>query len=145
MNRVNIIGNLGQDPKLEYTQAGKAVCTLSVAVEEYNPNSPNCRETTWFKIKAWGKLGENCSRFLRKGSKIGVDGKMKSVKWTDQQNQKRETWQIWADSVDFLDPKPSNPYVASDGQANDSSWEPQAEGQALQNTKPATELDHLPF
>ena len=138
MNRINIIGNLGQDPKLMYTPTGKAICLLSVAVEDYNPNSTNCKETIWFKIKAWGKLGENCSRFLRKGSKVGIDGKMKIDKWTDQQNQKHETWEVWADSIDFLDPRPSSPYVAPDTiQAGNDS--------IPQGDTPATDLDHLPF
>lgn len=73
-----VVGNLGRDPETRYTTSGQPVCNFSVAsTRKYNgSDGVLVEETTWFKVSAWGKSAENCQKYLRKGSKVLVDGRL---------------------------------------------------------------------
>lgn len=73
-----VVGNLGRDPETRYTTSGQPVCNFSVASTRKYNNSEGTLvdETTWFKVSAWGKAAENCQKYLRKGSKVLVDGRL---------------------------------------------------------------------
>jgi len=107
LNKVMIIGHLGADPELRYTQAGQATCSLRVATDEsYTDRSGNRVERTeWHRVVVFQKAAENCNQYLRKGSLVYVEGRLTTRKWTDQNGQERYTTEIRADRVQFLDRK----------------------------------------
>lgn len=101
--KIIVVGNLGQDPELRYTQAGQAVCTLSIATnEKWSDKAGNPQErTTWFKITVWGKQGENCEKYLAKGRSVLVEGRIQTDSY-EKDGVKHYTWEVVADRVQFL-------------------------------------------
>ena len=110
LNRVMIIGRLGRDPELRYTQSGVAVCNLNLATDEsYTDRDGNkVEKTEWHRITAFQRTAENCANYLAKGSLVYVEGSLQTRKWQDQQGQDRYTTEIKADRVQFLDRKGDN-------------------------------------
>lgn len=103
-NLVILIGNLGRDPEMRYTQNGKAIASFSMAtVEKWKTDSGEAKEKTeWHKIIAWGKLGEICGEYLKKGSQIYVEGKLQTRSWEDKEGIKRYTTEINAEKMLML-------------------------------------------
>jgi len=110
LNKATIIGHLGGDPTLRSTSGGTAVANFSVATTERwkDRNGEKQERTEWHSVVAWGVLGENCERYLRKGSKAYVEGRLQTREWEDREGQKRRTTEIVAMNVVFLDPKDSS-------------------------------------
>ena len=105
VNRVIILGNLGADPELRYTQSGMAVCTLSVATTDVrNDRDGNRQENTeWHRVVVWNKQAENCAKYLAKGRSVYVEGRLQTRSWDDKQTgQKRYTTEIVAQTVQFI-------------------------------------------
>lgn len=105
VNRVTILGNLGQDPDLRYTPSGSAVCNFSVATTEaWNDRDGNRQETTeWHRIVVWNKQAENCAKYLAKGRTVYVEGKLQTRSWDDKATgQKRYATDIVAQTVQFV-------------------------------------------
>ena len=103
LNRVIIMGNLGQDPDLRYTQNQTAVCTLSVATTEFRSTPEGRQETTeWHRVVVWGKQAENASKYLSKGRTVMIEGRLQTRSWEDKQGQKRYTTEIVAQNVQFV-------------------------------------------
>lgn len=130
LNKVQVIGNVGQDPEIRYMPSGGAVANLTIATSEKwkDKNSGEQKEETeWHKIAVFGKLAEIIGEYVRKGSKIYIEGKLKTRKWTDQQGQEKYTTEIVVDgfsgSMIMLDGKPQ-------GQSNQQA--PQQQGYAPQ-------------
>ena len=100
-----IIGNVGRDPELRYTQNGVAVCDFSVAVSrrwtDRNTNEPR-EETTWFRVSAWRKLAEIASQYVHKGMQIMVTGRVAASAYLGQDGQPRATLEITALDMQFL-------------------------------------------
>ena len=111
LNKVMIIGRLGADPELRYTQSGSPVTTLRVATDEsYTDRDGNRMERTeWHRVVVFQRAAENCHQFLHKGSLVYVEGKLSTCKWQDQNRQERYTTEIRADGVQFLDRKEGGP------------------------------------
>ena len=107
LNRVMIIGHLGADPELRYTQSGSPVATLRIATDEsYTDKNGNRVEAVeWHRVIVFQKSAERCNQYLGKGSLVYVEGKLTTRKWTDQKGQERYTTEIRADRVQFLDRK----------------------------------------
>lgn len=107
MNKVLIIGNLGRDPELKHTQSGQAVANFSVATsEKWKDKAGDWQEKTeWINCVAWGKLGEICSEYLHKGSKVYVEGKLQTRKWQDQNGADRHTTEVVLSEMKMLDGK----------------------------------------
>ena len=105
LNRVMIIGHLGADPELRYTQSGSPVATLRIATDEsYTDKNGNRVEAVeWHRVIVFQKSAERCNQYLRKGSLVYVEGKLTTRKWTDQKGQERYTTEIRAESVQFLE------------------------------------------
>lgn len=105
LNKVMIIGHLGADPELRYTQSGSPVATLRVATDEsYTDKDGNRVERTeWHRIVAFQRAAENCNKYLSKGSLVYVEGKLTTRKWQDQNGQERYTTEIRAERVQFLE------------------------------------------
>lgn len=93
-------GNLTKDVELKQTPNGKEVCTLSVAV-----NRPHSEETDFFNVEVWGKQAENCNKFLKKGSKVGIIGYIKIRAYDGNDGVKRYVTEVVAEQVEFLSPK----------------------------------------
>lgn len=105
LNKVMIIGNLGRDPEMKYTPAGKAVTTFSVAVGRVyrSPEGENREETEWFRVVAWDKLAETCNQYLHKGSKVYIEGRLQTRTWKDNNGQERTTVEVVANEMMMLD------------------------------------------
>lgn len=105
LNKVILIGNLGGDPEVRYTQGGQAVANFSIATNEKwtNKNTGQPEERTeWHKIVVWGKLAELCKEYLAKGRNVYVEGRLQTRKWEDKQGQTRYTTEVVGNSVLFL-------------------------------------------
>ena len=107
LNKVQLIGRLGSDPDLRYTQGGQPVCSLRIATDEsYTDKNGNRVEATeWHRVIAFQRAAENCNKYLSKGSLVYVEGKLATRKWQDQNGQDRYTTEIRAERVQFLDRK----------------------------------------
>lgn len=107
LNLVQLIGNLTRDPELRYTPNGTAVCTLSLATNRsWNTGEGGQRqeETQYHRVVTWSKLAEICGKYLKKGNKAYVQGRLQTRKWQTKEGQERETTEIVADNVIILTP-----------------------------------------
>ena len=118
MNKAMVIGNLGNDPEIRYTQKGTAVATFSIATTERWKDAEGVQQehTEWHKIVAWKGLAEICGDHLKKGSKVYIGGKMQTRKWEENGNI-RYTTEIIAKSMEMLggknfDKEPASPSAA---------------------------------
>jgi single-strand DNA-binding protein len=107
LNKVMLIGRLGQDPELKYTPSGAAVCNFSIATSESwtDKSGQKQEKTEWHRVVVWGKLAELCNQYLGKGRQAFVEGKLQTRSWDDKEGQKRYTTEIMANTVQFLDSK----------------------------------------
>lgn len=128
LNRVEIIGRLGRDPELKYSQNGAAICRLNVATDESYTNREGNRvqKAEWHSVVVFQKAAEHCSQYLSKGSLVFVEGSLSTREWQDQQGQKRYTTEIKAQRILFLDKK--------DGGKSGSSFPSESSG-----------MDNVPF
>ncbi len=105
INKVILIGRLGQDPEVRYTPDGTAVANFSIATSEEwkDKNSGEKRERTeWHRIVAWRRLGEICGEYLSKGRQVYIEGRIQTRSWEDKDGNKRYTTEIVASDVQFL-------------------------------------------
>ena len=104
VNKVILVGNLGQDPEIRYMPNGNAVANLSLATSEsWKDQSGQLQERTeWHRLTIYRKLAEIAGEYLRKGSQIYVEGKLQTRKWQDQQGQDRYTTEIIVDQMQML-------------------------------------------
>ena len=104
VNKVLLLGNLGQDPEVRYTPSGATVCTFSIATNERWTSKDGKKEerTEWHRIVVWGKLAELCGEYLGKGRTVFVEGRLQTREWTDKQGNKRYTTEIIANNVQFI-------------------------------------------
>ena len=104
LNKVQIIGRLGQDPEVRYTQAGKCVASMSVAVSEKwkDQQGQQQERTEWFNVSLFGRLGEISGEYLKKGALVYIEGKQRTEKWTDNNNQDRYSVKLIADQMQML-------------------------------------------
>lgn len=105
LNKVMLIGRLGRDPELRYTQNGSPVATLNVATDEsyIDKDGNKVERTEWHRVSVFQRQAENCANFLGKGSLVYVEGSLQTRKWQDQSGQDRYTTEIKAQRVQFLD------------------------------------------
>ena len=104
VNKVILVGNLGRDPELRYTQSGQAVATFSIATTDRwrDKEGANQERTEWHRIVVWGKSAENCAQYLQKGRSAYIEGRLQTNDWEDKEGNKRTTTEIIAQSVQFL-------------------------------------------
>ena len=109
LNKAMLIGNLGQDPEVRYTQSNTAVATLSIATSErYKDSNGEYQEKTeWHRVVAWGRTAEICQQYLTKGSKVYIEGPIQTRQWEDKDGQKRYTTEIKALQLTMLDSRSS--------------------------------------
>ena len=109
INKVILVGNLGQNPELRYTPNGIAVCTLRIATSEsYTDRASGERitNTEWHNVVLWRGLAETAGKYLKTGSQCYIEGKLKTRQWQDQQGQNRYTTEVVADVMQLLGPAP---------------------------------------
>ena len=104
VNKVILVGNLGRDPELRYTQSGQAVANFTLATTERFSNREGERQerTEWHRIVAWGRTAELCAQYLSKGRSVYIEGRLQTREWEDKEGQKRRTTEITAQTVQFL-------------------------------------------
>ena len=104
VNKAIIIGNAGKDPETKYTDAGVAVCTLVFATKHSWKQQDGTRQekTEWHRIVFWGKLAEVVDKYVKKGSKVYVEGRIETRKWTDKNGNDKYTTEIVADQMQML-------------------------------------------
>lgn len=109
LNKAMLIGRLGQDPEVRYTQANTAVATLSIATSERfkDSNGEAQERTEWHRVVAWGRLAEICQQYLNKGSLVYIEGPIQTRSWEDKDGQKKYTTEIKALQMTMLDSKGS--------------------------------------
>lgn len=111
-----IVGNLGRDPEMRFTPSGKAVTNFSVASNRtYTGSDGNqVKETIWFRVAAWGRMAEVCNQYLRKGSKVLVEGRLipgddgSPTVWTKQDGTPASSYEVSASTVKFLSSRGDN-------------------------------------
>lgn len=107
LNRVQLIGYLGKDPETRFTPTGKKVTHFSLAVTQRWKNAGETKEyTEWINVEAWGRLGEICDQYLKKGSLVYLEGRLKTDKYEDKGEMKYFT-KVVALLLQMLDRKPA--------------------------------------
>ena len=104
VNKVILIGNLGADPEVRFTPSGQAVANFRIATNESwtDKNQQKQERTEWHRIVVWGKLGELCGEYLKKGRQAYVEGRRQTREWTDKEGKKNYTTEVVAQTVQFL-------------------------------------------
>jgi single-strand DNA-binding protein len=104
VNKVILVGNLGADPEVRYSSAGTAVVNFRIATSENWTNKEGGKETRtdWHRVVAFGKLGEICAEYLRKGKQIYVEGKLRTRSWDDKEGNKRWITEVVANNMVML-------------------------------------------
>jgi len=117
VNKVILVGNLGQDPEIRYMQNGKAVANLSMATSEVwkDQQGQQQEKTEWHRVIAFDKLAEIIGEYVKKGSKIYCEGKLQTRKWTDQQGVERYSTEIVISEMQMLDGKPQGQQQGQQG------------------------------
>ena len=105
INKVILVGNLGQDPEVRFTAGGAAVTTLSLATSESwkdKETGQDQEKTEWHRVVLWNRLAENAGEYLKKGSKVYIEGQLQTRKW-EQDGQTRYTTEVIGRDMQFLD------------------------------------------
>ena len=104
VNRVFLIGNLGADPEIRYTQSGTPVATFNLATTRRwkDKDGQPQEETEWHRLVVWGRLAEICGEYLNKGSKVYIEGRLQTRKWQDQNGNDRWTTEVVAQEMKML-------------------------------------------
>lgn len=106
MNKVFLIGHLGKDVELKSTPTGLSIAEFSLATtEKFKKDGVSQSKTEWHKVKVFGKNGENCNKYISKGSHVLVVGKVTYRQWENDKNEKKYSTEIIADEITFLDAK----------------------------------------
>lgn len=161
INKVILVGNIGGDPEVRYMPNGNAVATISVATSETwkDKETGNKQERTeWHRVVCFNRLGEIVGEYVRKGSKLYVEGSLRTRKWQDQQGQDRYTTEIVASDIQMLDGKgqssggydDSSQHMSQESQQGAPTRRPQAPAQQQPSRSPAQEAfeeldDDIPF
>ena len=153
INKVILVGHLGRDPEMRYTQSEVAVCSFSLATSEtYRDRNSDEKvtQTEWHNIILWRKLAETAGKYLRKGSQVYIEGKLRTRKWEDQNGATRYTTEVVADTMQMLDKResssaPAPTAAAQPAQPSQPAQPAQPAQSAPEASNQASEPDDLPF
>lgn len=146
VNKVILLGRLGQDPELKYTPGGSAVCNFSLATTESwtDKQGQKQEKTEWHRVVVWGKLAELCNQYLAKGRQAFLEGRLQTRSWDDKDGNKRYTTEILASTVQFIGgPSANTNQNANVDQSYAQAPAPQAEYQIASDASFAA--DDIPF
>ena len=128
LNKMMVIGNLGRDPEMRYTPSGQAVTNFSIATNRrYTTAEGEAREETeWFRVSVWGRQAESCNQYLSKGSKVYVEGRLRSRSYETRDGETRFENEIFANDVRFLSGSGTrtDDFPREGGGGRDSTMEP---------------------
>lgn len=104
VNKVILVGHLGQDPELRHTAKGNPVLNLSIATNRdvTNADGEKKEETVWHRATVWGKRAESCAKYLSKGSRVYLEGLLQMKSWTDKDGNARKSAEVMVDDIKFL-------------------------------------------
>ena len=149
INKVILIGNLGQDPEMRYTGNGTPVCNMRLATTERykDANGEMVERTEWHSIVAWARLAEICGEYLRKGSKVYFEGQLQTRSWEDRDGNTRYTTEVRAREMMMLDSRgdSGSGNGFSGGGANRSRNAAAASKAPVEDTAGFEPDDDLPF
>jgi single-strand DNA-binding protein len=147
VNKVIVVGNLGKDPETRFLPDGKAVCNFSVATTDTwkdKASGEKKEATEGHRISSFGRLAEICGEYLKKGSQVYIEGKLRTRKWQDKEGQDRYTTEIIADAMQMLGSR-----SGMGGGESREMREPPSTGEARPAKKPAGQFqdmdDDIPF
>ena len=113
MNKVMLIGNVGQDPEVRYVDQGVAVARLRLATTERGYTLQNGTQvpehTDWHNVILWRRLADVVEKYVHKGDKLYIEGRIRYTTYDDKQGQRRYATEIWADNMEMLSPKANTP------------------------------------
>ncbi len=143
LNRVMVMGNLGDDPEVRTTPGGQSVATLRLATNEQwtDKNGQKQERTEWHRVIVWGKQAEHCREYLSKGRGVFVEGRIQTREWTDKEGHKKYTTEIIAQRVLFLGGGRSE----GGGQRRESAPPPPSDTHFESSGPPPTGDDDIPF
>ena len=119
MNSVNIVGRNVRDIEVKYTQSGKAVAKFSIAVgNSYMKDGEKVEDVSFIEVECWGVVAENTAKFVLKGHRVGITGKLKQSSWETEDGGKRSKLYVVAQQVEFLETKPKN----DNNDDNNNGW-----------------------
>lgn len=151
VNKVILVGNLGADPEIRHLTSGATVANFNIATSEtYKDRQTGERreQTEWHRVVLWRGLAEIAEKYLKKGSKVYIEGKLRTRSWEDQGGQKRYTTEVHGDNMTMLDGRSEGQSSAPQAQSSSS---PQAAPQQRSNQQAESvdmgqdEIDDLPF
>lgn len=150
VNKVIIVGNLGNDPDTKYMPSGSAVTNLSVATNESWKDKQTGEQkdrTEWHRVAMFGRLAEIAAEYLRKGSQVYIEGKLRTRKWKDQQGNDRYSTEVIADEMQMLGGRGGAPSMSgSGGGGGGGGPPPSGPPQGGAGAGPADEFDDdIPF
>lgn len=130
VNKVILVGNLGRDPEIRYTQGGSPVANFTMATTERwsDPSGEKRERTEWHRIVVWGKQAEIASEYLRKGRQVYVEGSLQTREWTDRDGNKRTTTEVRAQRLQLLG-RPDDRQAQPASQPEEEVAEPAAYGE----------------
>jgi single-strand DNA-binding protein len=139
LNKCMIIGNLGRDVELKYSQSGVAVGRIAVATSDSWTDAQGQKQekTEWYNVTVFGKTAENCEKYLKKGSKVFVEGKLQTDSY-DKEGQTHYSTKIIANVVQFLDSKDSGAGTGQQG-----GYNPQPKAQPQQGYQPSPQQQKI--
>lgn len=142
VNKVILIGNLGKDPEVRYLEGGTAVANFPLATSETykNRNGELTTSTEWHNIVVWRRLAEITEKYLKKGNKVYIEGKLRTRSWQDQDGNNRYTTEVVADNLTMLGVKNEGVDSGTKPEASNSVNPPSGDF-----TTSADEEDDLPF
>ena len=134
LNKIMVIGNVGSDPEMRFTPNGKPVTSYRLATNRFYTASDGekKKETEWFDVVTWDRQAESCNQFLTKGQRVYVEGRLRTRNWEGQDGQRRFKVEIHANSVIFLDRRPTG-------------GTPEGESSEFEGVEGVIEPDELPF
>ena len=138
VNKVILIGNLGKDPEIRYTESKVPVTTLRIATTETykDRNGERAEQTEWHNVSIWRGLAEVANNYLHKGSKVYIEGRLKTRQWEDKEGNKRYTTDVVATNMVMLDRKQDSagtPGVSEVSEPEASASEASGEGEGGEN------------
>jgi single-strand DNA-binding protein len=124
LNKVLLIGRLGQDPEMRYTPSGKPLTKFQMAVNRSWTTSDGEKktETEWFNIVTWGKLAEICNQYLTKGELVYIDGRLHTRYWQDDSGSNHSTVEVNAQEMIMLGGRPADDEVENDNEIPDEDY-----------------------
>jgi len=123
LNKVLLIGRLGQDPEMRYTPSGKPLTKFQLAVNRsWTTDGEKKTETEWFNVVAWGKLAEICNQYLKKGQQVYIDGRLHTRYWQDDEGANHSTVEVITQEMIMLSNRSENTDAEADRDIPDEDY-----------------------